>query len=75
MKDRKAYKALTAVALLLPLPMNRMYLGEPFFGRLITLNYLYVGGITDLFYIDKRFDQAIAKRGFANTNIRNEQRR
>lgn len=73
MKDRKTYKILTAVALLLPLPMNRMYLGEPFFGRLITLNYFYIGGIADLFYMDKRFDQAMNKRGFTNTDIRNAQ--
>lgn len=75
MKDRKTYKILTAVALLLPLPMNRMYLGEPFFGRLITLNYFYIGGVADLFYIDKRFDQAMNKRGFTNTDIRNSQGR
>lgn len=71
MKDRKTYKILTAVALLLPLPMNRMYLGEHFFGRLVTLNYFYIGGIADLFYMDKRFDQAMNKRGFTNTDIRN----
>lgn len=71
MKDRKTYKTLTAVALLLPLPMNRMYLGEPFFSRLITLNYFYIGGIADLFYMDKRFDQAMNKRGFTNIDIRN----
>lgn len=75
MKDSKTYKILTAVALLLPLPMNRIYLGEPFFGRLITLNYFYIGGITDLFYMDKRFDQAMNKRGFKNTTIRNKQSR
>jgi len=74
MKDRKTYKILSAVALLLPLPLNRMYLGEPFFGRLITLNYFYVGGIIDLFYMDKRFDEAMVKRGYANTTVRNKQR-
>lgn len=73
MKDRKTYKILTVVALLLPLPMNRMYLGEPFISRLITLNYFYIGGIADLFYMDKRFDQAMSKRGFTNTGIRNAQ--
>lgn len=73
MKDRKTYKILTAVALLLPLPMNRMYLGEPFFGRLITLNYFYIGGIADLFYMNKRFDEAMNKRGFTDTDIRNAQ--
>lgn len=73
MKDRKTYKILTAVALLLPLPLNRMYLGERFFARLITLNYFYVGGIADLFYMDKRYDEVMAKRGFANTRVRNVQ--
>jgi hypothetical protein len=75
MKDRKTYTMLTIIALLLPLPMNRMYLGEKFFCRLITLNYFYIGGIADLFYVDKRFDQAMNKRGFTNTNIRNFQGR
>lgn len=73
MKDRKTYKILSAVALVLPLPLNRMYLGEPFIGRLITLNYFYIGGITDLFYMDKRFDESMNKRGFTNTEIRNKQ--
>lgn len=72
MKDRKTYKILTVVALLLPLPMNRMYLGESFFSRLITLNYFYIGGVADLFYMNKRFDQAMNKRGFTNTDIRNK---
>jgi TM2 domain-containing membrane protein YozV len=75
MKDRKTYKILSATALLLPLPLNRMYLGEPFFGRLITLNYFYIGGIADLFYMDKRFDESMNKRGFTNTDIRNNQAR
>jgi len=75
MKNRKTYTVLTIVALLLPLPMNRIYLGEKFFSRLITLNYFYIGGITDLFYLDKRFDQAMSKRGFTNTDIRNQQGR
>ena len=72
MKERRTYKILTAVALLLPFPINRTYLGERFFGRLITLNYFYIGGVADLFYMDKRFDQAMNKRGFTNTDIRNE---
>ena len=73
MKNRKTYKALTAMALLLPLPMNHMYLGEPFFGRLITLNYFYIGGVADLFYMDKRYDEAMSKRGLTNTKVRNTQ--
>lgn len=60
---------------MLPLPLNRMYLGEPFFGRLITLNYFYIGGFTDLFYMDKRFDEIMAKRGFVSMKVRNEQDR
>jgi len=73
MKDRKTYTVLTTIALLLPLPMNRMYLGEKFLGRLITLNYFYIGGVADLFYINKRFDQAMNKRGFTNIDISNIQ--
>lgn len=73
MKDRKTYKALTLVGLLFPFGINRMYLGESWFMRAITLNYLWVGSFTDLLYMDKRFDEAMAKRGFTNTNIRNEQ--
>ena len=73
MKDRKTYKILSAVALLLPLPLNRMYLSEPFLGRLITLNYFYIGGVADLFYMDKRFDEAMGIRGFTNTETRNAQ--
>jgi hypothetical protein len=74
MKDRKTYKILTIAGLLLPFPMNRIYLGEKgIFGRFITLNYFYFGGIIDLFYMDKRFDETMAKRGFLNTEIRNKQ--
>jgi hypothetical protein len=75
MKDRKTYETLSAIALVLPLPLNRMYLGESFIGRLITLNYFYIGGVTDLFYMDKRFDVSMNKRGFTNTDIRNKQGR
>jgi len=64
---------LTYAGLLAPFGFNRMYLGEPFIGRLLTLNYFYFGAVADLFYMDKRFDEAMAKRGFANTNVRNEQ--
>lgn len=76
MKDRKTYKILTALGLLWMLPINRFYLGEKVtVMRLITLNYLYAGVIADLIYMDKRFDEAMAKRGFANTSIRNDQGR
>ena len=30
------------------------------------------GWIGDLMYMDKTFDEAMAKRGYVNTNIRNE---
>ncbi len=33
----------------------------------------YAGLDNDLFYMDKTFDEALAKRGFANTDIRNKQ--
>lgn len=41
--------------------------------RLITLNYCWFGAIADLFYMDKRFDGVIAKRGFVNTETRDNQ--
>ena len=76
MKDRKTYKILTALGLLWMLPINRFYLGEKVtFLRLITLNYFYCGTIVDLIYMDKRFDEAMAKRGFLNTDVRNSQNR
>ena len=31
-----------------------------------------MGWLGDLFYMNKALDQGIAKRGFANTNIRNQ---
>ena len=75
MKDRKTYKILTACSFILPL--NRYYLGNPkgIVGRSITCNYLFMGWFDDLLYMDKTFDEAMAKRGFANTNIRNDQGR
>ncbi len=54
--------------------MNRFYLGEKVtLGRIITMNYFLFGVLPDLFYMDKRFDEAMARRGFTNTNIRNVQ--
>jgi TM2 domain-containing membrane protein YozV len=74
MKDRKTYKILTALGLLWILPINRFYLGEKVtFLRLVTLNYCYAGVVADLIYMDKRFDEAMAKRGFTNTDVRNAQ--
>lgn len=75
MKDRKTYKILTLCNLICPIGTNRLYLGTGSFARIISLDYLYIGAIADLFYMDKTFDEAMAKRGFTNTNIRNEQRR
>ena len=75
MKNRMTYRILTIVGAFVPFPMNRMYLGEAWFKRLITLNYFFFGAWTDLFYMDKRFDEFMAKRGFVNTALRNEQKR
>lgn len=57
------------------LPINRWYLGNAkgWLGRSITANYMLFGWVGDLFYMDKTFDEAMAKRGFANTDIRNKQ--
>lgn len=41
--------------------------------RDINTNYIPMGWLDDLSYIDKTFDETMAKRGFANTNIRNQQ--
>ena len=73
MKDRKTYKILTLCNLLCPIGINRFYLGTGSLGRVITLNYFFIGAWIDLFYMDKTFDEAMAKRGFMNTNIRNMQ--
>lgn len=76
MKDRKTYKILTCLGLLWFFPVNRIYLGEKgVVLRLLTLNYFYFGAIADLFYMDKRFNEAMSKRGFTNTDIRNKQDR
>lgn len=73
MKDRKTYKILTACSFCLPI--NRWYLGNAkgWFWRSITVNYFLFGWLGDLFYMDKTFDEAMAKRGFTNTDIRNTQ--
>jgi hypothetical protein len=71
MKDRKAYKILTWLSWFVP--MNRFYTGERIsLLRVITLNYFMMGVFADLFYMDKRFDEAMARRGFVNTDIRNQ---
>lgn len=71
MKDRKTFKILTACSLLCFLPLGRYYIGAPAFGRTITLNGFWFGGLFDLFYMDKTFDEAMARRGFMNTTERN----
>lgn len=74
MKDRKTYKILTILGLVWLFPINRIYLGEKgILLRFLTMNYFYVGAIADLFYMDKRFDEAMTNRGFINTNVRNRQ--
>jgi hypothetical protein len=40
--------------------------------RSISCNLLMFGWIDDLLYMDKTFDEAMARRGYVNTNIRNE---
>lgn len=73
MKDRRTYKILTACSFILPI--NRFYLGnlKGVFLRFITMNYFLFGWFIDLLYMNKTFDEAMTKRGFVNTNIRNEQ--
>ena len=75
MKDRKTYKILTACSFMLPL--NRFYIGnlKGIFWRCITVNYFFIGWLADFAYMDKVFDEAMAKRGFTNTDIRNQQGR
>lgn len=70
MKDRKTYKVLTLINLVVPIGINRLYLGTGGFWRVVTIDYLYMGAIADLFYIDKAFDEAMAKRGYVNTSMR-----
>lgn len=70
MKNRTTYKVLSLIALGVPLPLNRMYIGEKWLLRLLTANYFYIGSITDVFYMDKRFDEAMARRGYVNTTRR-----
>ena len=75
MKNRQTYKVLTilgAFFLFGSLPINRMYLGEKWVLRLFTFNFMFFGVYADLFYMDKRFDETMARRGFTNTQIRNE---
>ena len=72
-RPKKTYKILTACSFILPI--NRFYLGnlKGVFLRCITMNYFLFGWFIDLLYMNKTFDEAMTKRGFVNTNIRNEQ--
>lgn len=70
MKDRKTYKILALLGLIWMIPVHRFYLGEKVgFWRLVTLNYIYIGTIVDLMYMDKRFDEAMAKRGYMERRV------
>ena len=70
MKDRKTYKILTVLGLIWVLPINRLYLGEKWGVRLVTFNWFYLGAVADLFYMDKRYDEAVTRRGYVNTTLR-----
>ncbi|MDR3116371.1 MAG: hypothetical protein LBT91_00820 [Bifidobacteriaceae bacterium] len=72
MKNRQTYKMLTYFSFLCPL--NRIYLGEKgVIKRILTGNYFCMGWIGDLLYMDKRFNEAMAKQGFMNTQARNKE--
>ena len=72
MKDRKTYKILTWCSFFFPI--NRFYIGktEGILLRCMSGNLMLFGWIGDLLYMDKTFDEAMAKRGYINTTIRNE---
>jgi hypothetical protein len=70
MKNRKTYKILVFVNLIMPIGLNRLYLGTGSVGRMLSLDYLYVGAISSLFYMDKAFDEAMASRGYVDTTKR-----
>lgn len=42
--------------------------------RSFTLNLFFCGWFFDLFYRQQKFDEAMAKRGFMNTDIRNNRK-
>lgn len=75
MKNNKTYKILTICSFIVPL--NRFYIGnlKGIFWRTLTLNYMMTGWAAGLFYMNKAFEEAMAKRGFMNTDIRNQQGR
>ncbi len=74
MKDRKTYKILTYCSFVFPL--NRFYIGKTdgIFWRCMTGNFAVLGWIADLMYMDKTFDEAMAKRGYVNTDARNNEK-
>lgn len=72
MKDRKTYKILIWCSFFFPI--NRFYIGktEGVILRSISCNLMMFGWIGDLLYMDKTFDEAMAKHGYMNTAICNE---
>ena len=72
MKDRKTYKILTRCSFFFPI--NRFYIGKTgsVILRSLTMNLFFIGWLGDLLYMDKAFDEAMAKPGYMNTTIRNE---
>ena len=72
MKDRKTYKILTWCNFFFPI--NHFYIGKTrgVILRSLTMNLFFIGWLGDLLYMDKAFDEAMAKPGYMNTTIRNE---
>lgn len=64
MKNKTVYMILTICSLMLPI--NRIYLGNTkrILTRCFTFNYMLFGWLTDLIYMGKDFDEAMAKRGY-----------
>ena len=73
MKNRTTYKVLTWCSWFFPI--NRFYIGDTkgIVLRGCTLNLVTIGWFKDLFYMDKTFDEAMAKRGYVNTVARNKE--
>ncbi len=73
MKNRKKYKMLTWCSLFFPI--NRFYIGRTkgIILRSCTFNLFFFGWFIDLFYMDKVFDELMAKRGYVNTVARNKE--
>ncbi|AVI93419.1 protein of unknown function [Oenococcus oeni] len=72
MKNYDKYKRLCWLSIIFP--FNRWYIGSnKKILRSFTLNLFFCGWFFDLFYRQQKFDEAMAKRGFMNTDIRNNQ--